>query len=286
LDAIAMAVTKFHESATRLPNAEVERIIRDRLTLKGSGFATWDLRRIAEFWRFVEPVIKRSRIPTRKEDAIYGLIIYAADVLFGHGAVGYEDRDYVITRKPDGYWLDFISRENPNEVEKRVIIGASIDGIETAHNPDLNTYRSQIVEESVAGWPECRRLPFARLVNDLVWEGAPWVKGADLAPGGKIYDLIVGKAKSEFKKRKRSRIETFQNECGMNPSAFLALDDEGRINFLEKRSRTPEEKDKAAVRALNLNEEAKEIETMSVSKGDLKTALRERIIERLGRKWK
>jgi len=131
---------------------------------------------------------------------------------------------------------------------------------------------------------------WGRVITEVIWhrraEEIFHVEKVDLEPGGEVYALIITEAEAACRERKLKRNETFQRRCGVDYTAFLALDDAGRIKVLEDHSRTPEEKDKAAAHASRLLEDAREIEAMVVTDGDLKEALRDRLVERLGRMFR
>ncbi len=128
---------------------------------------------------------------------------------------------------------------------------------------------------------------WGRVLTEVIWhrqeEPILHVNKADLEAGGSIYGLIIADAETACQRRKGKRDATFQRRCGLDHRAFLSLDDAGRLKLLEDRSKTPEERDKAAVRAAQLLTDAKSIEAISVSPGELKEALRDRLVERLKR---
>ena len=131
---------------------------------------------------------------------------------------------------------------------------------------------------------------WGRVITEVIWhrraEEILRVKKEDLEPEGKIYVLIAADAEAACQTRKRKRNATFQRQCGMDPIAFISCDDTARLKALETRSKTPEERDKAAARAARLLADAREIEAMRVTDGDLKEALRDRLVERLERMFR
>lgn len=134
-------------------------------------------------------------------------------------------------------------------------------------------------EDDPAGW--------GKVIVEVIWhrkaEERFHVQRTDLEPAGKIYALIIAEAEAACKIRKGKRDATFQKKAGMDHLAFLSLDDSARLKAIEDRSKTPEERDKSALRATRLLEDARVIEAIAVSDLELREALRDRLVERLRR---
>jgi len=220
----------------------------------------------------IKDTLKEIAPPIEAEDREHRLksIIKSQKV----GDIVTEDEFYYIIQAAAG-WFDLIKSEHP-------------EGVLLSSHKAFQAYLNDI--KSLSLKPTDDPKGWGKVITNVIWlrhaEEILHVQKADLEQGGKIYIKILDKAEAECAKRKRSKMKGFQHKCGMDVEAFRSLNDREKQKVLEDRSSTPEERDKAGVRATRLKQKADEILSMCVSDGDLKTAFQERIIQRIGRTFR